>query len=761
MAALKSNQGLGELACRTEPMSDVASLASLVRGSLAACVIGTLWLAVASSLSAQSPDMWGRSAARNNVVGGSLSLSEWKAPEFDAAKRLWKPNTSQGVRWAAQVGNPTYGSPVLAGGRVLIGSNNSAAHLPRHPAESDLGCLLCFRESDGKFLWQYSSPKHQGGRANDWPNQGLCSTPLVVGDRAWLVDNRGCVVCLDLQAFEDDEDDGTEQGVFETLVTTNELVECAFSQGLAAVRDTFKKAGVPLGLSIVRALPKEGEWSVTPYGDRPRTTYISRIRREGNELVGYAPAEGDTGRPEQEVFRIENRLFPGIEADKFGPELRALLKRHGIDIPDSAIRIETAGKAWSFAMGEGAQRQEYRLKRESNQLTLTMSARRGGPHDADVVWRLDMPKALGVFPHAMSNCSPVVWGDVLFVGTSNGVDESHIKVPAPDAPSFLALDKQTGEVLWADASPGDRILHGQWSSPAVGVLGGVPQVIFAGGDGWVYSFRADDWDRKTRRPIPLWRFDCNPKDARFLIGGRGTKGHVVSTPVICDGRVYVATGDDPEHGEGEGHLWCLDPTRRGDVSPELAQKVVDGRPVLLPPRRLTAVVAQDGEVAVANPNSAVIWHYARQDRNGDGKFEFAETMHRTVATPVVANGLLVIPDFSGLLHCLDAKTGKCHWTSDLLADTVSSPLVVGDCVVVCDSDGDVAIYALTATTTQRYEPATTKKPAAFTHHEPLVELHMVSSIRSTPVFANNVLYLADAVGLYAIAPSVVDEESRR
>ena len=79
-------------------------------------------------------------------------------------------------------------------------------------------------------------------------------------------------------------------------------------------------------------------------------------------------------------------------------------------------------------------------------------------------------------------------GDLLFVNTSNGVDEGHINLPAPAAPSFVCLDKNTGKVMWTDNSPGTNVLHGQWSSPAYAVLGGVPQVIFGGGDGWLYSF---------------------------------------------------------------------------------------------------------------------------------------------------------------------------------------------------------------------------------------------------------------------------------
>ena len=73
--------------------------------------------------------------------------------------------------------------------------------------------------------------------------------------------------------------------------------------------------------------------------------------------------------------------------------------------------------------------------------------------DADILWRLDMIKELGVFPHNLATCSPLIVGDTLFVITSNGVDEGHINIPKPEAPSFLALNKNTGKVLWQNNSP--------------------------------------------------------------------------------------------------------------------------------------------------------------------------------------------------------------------------------------------------------------------------------------------------------------------
>src|SRR5690606_23123634 len=92
-----------------------------------------------------------------------------------------------------------------------------------------------------------------------------------------------------------------------------------------------------------------------------------------------------------------------------------------------------------------------------------MSETHTAEDEADVIWVFDMMAELGVSQHNMCSCSITAAGDVLFVCTSNGVDESHINIPNTAAPSFMAMDKNTGKVLWTDASPGVNILHGQWS----------------------------------------------------------------------------------------------------------------------------------------------------------------------------------------------------------------------------------------------------------------------------------------------------------
>ena len=178
-----------------------------------------------------------------------------------------------------------------------------------------------------------------------------------------------------------------------------------------------------------------------------------------------------------------------------------------------------------------------------------------GKNDLDIIWMFDMMEEVGSFPHNLSNSSPVIYGDLLFVSTSNGQDESHVNIPSPKAPAIIAIDRTTGKLVWEDNSVGDKILHGQWSTPSVGNIGGVVQVVHGQGDGWVRGYEA-----KTGKK--LWEFDTNPKDSVWP----KTRNEVIATPVISRHVVYIANGQDPEHGEGVGHLYAIDATKRGDIT---------------------------------------------------------------------------------------------------------------------------------------------------------------------------------------------------
>ena len=155
--------------------------------------------------------------------------------------------------------------------------------------------------------------------------------------------------------------------------------------------------------------------------------------------------------------------------------------------------------------------------------------------------------------------------------------------------------------------------------------------MHAQGDGWVRGYEAQSGKK-------LWEFDTNPKDSVWP----KTRNEVISTPVIFENVVYISNGQDPEHGEGVGHAYAIDGTKRGDIT-----------------------------------QSGMIWHF--------------DKIRRSISTAAIKDGLIYLADFSGFLHCLDLKTGKPYWTHDMFAAIWGSPMIINDKVYLGDEDGDVAV----------------------------------------------------------------------
>lgn len=440
--------------------------------------------------------MWGGTAQRN-MTSAMKNLPE-----------SWDVKTGKNVKWKVQIGSTSYGNPVVADGKIFLGTNNDN---PRNPQiQGDKGVLMCFRESDGKFLWQAVSDKLESGSENDFPDQGVCSSPAVEGNRLYYVSNRGELVCLDTEGFTDGKNDG-------------------------------------------------------PFQD--------------------------------EIYK--------------------------------------------------------------------------GQTDADIIWKLDMMKELGVYQRNMANSSPVIMEDLVFVETSNGTNDE--KLPAPKAPSFIAANKNTGKLVWQDNSPGEGILRGQWSSPALGLVDGIQQVFFAGGDGWIYGFNARTGEK-------LWKFDLNPKNAVWP----KTRNYGVATPVFSGGKVFMSTGQDPDSGNGIGHIYSIDPAKRGDIT-----------------------------------ESGKVWQY--------------DKINRSISTAAILDGLVYISDFQGVLHCLEAGTGKPLWTFDLMSPVWGSPMAADGKVYLGDADGDIMVFQ------------------AGPEMKKISAIDMGDSVYGTPVPANGVLYIMTRSQLYAIA----------
>ena len=440
--------------------------------------------------------------------------------------------------------------------------------------------------------------------------------------------------------------------------------------------------------------------------------------------------------PAAEAFEL---ALAGLAEGKLTDAAKAALAASGAEVEgDVKVETVTEGKSWKATGKFNGVERELTIKQIGPRIKFFKKLGTSDKRDADVIWVYNMMgPEMGISQHNMCSCSVTSYGDLLFVNTGNGLDESHLNLPAPDAPSFICMNKNTGEVLWTDGAPAKNILHGQWSSPTVGIFKGVPQALFAGGDGILYSFRASEG--QDGKPELLWKFDCNPKTSKWVLGGEGTRNNLIATPVVYDGLVYIAVGQDPEHGEGEGHLWCIDPNMRGDISPTLAMKLGDdGKRTPIPHRRIQAVEPENGEVEVDNPNSGVVWHYSMLDTNGDQEIDFEEEMHRSIGTCAIKDDVLYVADFSGLVHCLNAKGTKdgkpiVHFTYDMLAQSWGSPLIADGHVFIGDEDGDVAIFEF-----------------GKDNVEPIDEINMGSSVYSTPVGANDSIFISTKDKLFSI-----------
>ncbi len=479
----------------------------------------------------------------------------------------WDVGNNENIVWVADLGSKSYAGPVIAAGRIFVGTNNQKPRqksikegdkevplVDQRGRPIDLGVLMCFGEKKGDFLWQQVFFKLAAGQVNDWPLEGLCSTPVIEGNKLYYVSNRCQVVCA-----------GT---------------------------------------------------------------------------------------------------------------------------------------------------------------------------DGKMYWKLDMIKDLGVFPHNIAACSPLLIGNDLWVVTANGVNEDHINVPAPKAPSFIRVDKNTGKTTWQDNTPtiklvgvgkksakaeqeeyfkslvnrGELIQHGQWSNPAYAVVDGQPQVVFPGGDGWIYAFEATDGKL-------LWKFDCNPKDSRYELAGKGTRNDFIATPVIYKNRVYIGVGQDPEHETGVGHLWCIRMDKRGDVSPDLVTDYSVWPPKTKP-----------------NPESALVWHYGGPVQAKDkAKIRRNYYYGRTMSTCAIHDDLVYAAELLGIVHCLDANTGELYWTHDTKAKTWSSPYWADGKIYFGNEGETVTVFA----------HGKEKKV--------LAENDMGGRVHATPVAANGRLYVMTENKLYAIA----------
>lgn len=506
---------------------------------------------VAGSPCAADQPQWGHAWTRNMV-----SAEKGLADSFD-------PKTGQNIKWTAKLGTQNHSTPIVARGRIYVGTNNNEPRDPKH--QGDRGVFMCFDEKTGELLWQLVVPKRDEDAYMDWPRMGMSSTASVEGDRVYLVDNRGAVVCLDAKGMVDGND-----GPF---------------------RD-------------------EAAYMTSPTATDAKP--FQQIGAETRPLTLPPPADGKLLQP--------------------------------------------------------------------------------GPLDADVLWKFDLVAEAGIWPHDAAHSSILIHGNHLYLNTANGVDNTHKRIRAPDAPTLVVLDKTTGKLIARDdENIAPNVFHNTWASPSLARVNGRELLFFCGGNGIVYAFEPLGRNPPAGGVAKLkkvFQFDFDPTAPKtdihkFSTNRRESPSNLYGMPVFQDDRLYVAGGGDLWWGKNEAWLKCIDATKTGDIT-----------------------------------TNGLVWTYPLEKH--------------VMTTAAVYDGMVFIADCGRKFHCVDQKTGQPLWTHDVKGEVWASPYVADGKVYLGTRSGDFYVFA------------------ANKEKKVLAELELGTPMSATTTAANGVLYVATMTHLYAV-----------
>src|SRR5205814_970610 len=270
-----------------------------------------------------------------------------------------------------------------------------------------------------------------------------------------------------------------------------------------------------------------------------------------------------------------------------------------------------------------------------------------------VLWRFNLTTQAGIWSHDAAHSSILIHGNHLYLNTGTGVDNTHKRVRAPDAPSLVVLDKRTGEFLARDNEHiAPNIFHSTWSSPSLGIVNGRALIFFAAGNRILYAFEAmkpavtelsgngaiaraalphqstNPLSHQSTNPFPhsttpspppsnlhrVWQFDFDPSAPktnvhRYNSNRREGPSNFYGMPVFYRDRIYLAGGGDLFWGKTEAWLKCIDATKTGDIT-----------------------------------TTGLLWSYPLQKH--------------VLSTPAIQDGLVFIADCGRMFHCLDAQSGQ-------------------------------------------------------------------------------------------------------
>jgi outer membrane protein assembly factor BamB len=375
----------------------------------------------------------------------------------------------------------------------------------------------------------------------------------------------------------------------------------------------------------------------------------------------------------------------------------------------------------------------------------------------NIAWKLPLP--------GMAGSTPVVWGDRIFLTSEDG-DDLVLLCVSTDGKKLWQQKLGTGNRKVGPRNSGE----GNLASASPSTDGKHVYTFVASGDLGCYDFDGHE----------VWHFNAQDRFGRFKI-----QFGLHSTPVLDGDRLYLqlihsngawvialdkATGEtvwkvarpsdgysENEHSYASPSLW-----RKGGEAYLIvhgndyatAHSLQDGHEIWRlgglnpkenyhPTRRYVASpvatpdlivvpTAKDGQVVAVKPDAHGLIEPGSQ-------YEQWRLPKNTpdVPSPLVYDGLVYLCRETGVLTCLDAKTGQAHYTGQRLHPNRyrASPVYADGKVYFTARDGVVSVV--------RAGPA----------FKLLSENRLPDQFSASPVIANGRIYLRGFENLYAIGPA--------
>ena len=447
-------------------------------------------LAATTGYAADRPQ-WGQYHSRNMVS------EETGLPES------CDPATGKNVKWSIPIGTQTYATPVVAQGRVVIGTNNDETRDPKQT--EDGGVVLCVDEKDGHFCWQFVSPRLGGDPYLDQPRIGLCSPATVENGRVYIVNNRAQVLCMSilghgeiLWRFDMPSGAGVypHDSAHSSILIDGNYLYLNTGNG---VDNTHRKIRSPDVPSLIVLDKTSG-----------------RLVARDDERIGPSIFHASWSAPSEGTVNGRSLIFFG-GGDGACYALEAL---HGGQMGDRVVKLK---RAWRFDGDPTAPKTDIHSyvtnRKESpsvisgmpvfyrNRIYVTLGGdiwwgkNKAWLQCIDAVGSGDIGAKNLIWSYAVSKhccATPAIYGGMVFVG-----DCGH---------QFHCVDAETGKPYWTEDVKGEI-----WGSALVA-------------DGRVYL--------GTRRG-ELWTFAAS-KEKKVLATVR-LGDPICSTPVAANGTLYIAT----------------------------------------------------------------------------------------------------------------------------------------------------------------------------------------------------------------------------